>query len=102
MVHQPPPAADSSLPAMSPPVSSSARKAGMTNTRRSADAAVPLPPLTVEEACALARVCRRTVGRWVDERRFDSWRPIARGSGRRLIDRAGFLRFLGRSDEAAA
>jgi excisionase family DNA binding protein len=75
----------------------------MTKTQRSTDAAeTPLPPLTVAECCELARVCRRTIVRWVDERRFESWRPIARGSGRRLIDRASFLAFLGRSDEAAA
>jgi excisionase family DNA binding protein len=59
-------------------------------------------PLTVAECAALARVDRRTIFRWLGEGRFTSTRPIARGSSRRLVDRASFLAFLGRSDEAAA
>jgi excisionase family DNA binding protein len=52
-------------------------------------------PLTVAEAAELARVHRRTVHRWIDEGRFESSRPIARGSSRRLIERSSFMLFLG-------
>ena len=60
------------------------------------------PPafLTVAQAAEVAHVARRTVDRWVVDERFESFRPIASGSGRRLIDRASFYRFLG-LDEAA-
>jgi excisionase family DNA binding protein len=67
--------------------------------------AVPAPPtapLTVAEACELSRACRRTIGRWIREDRFQSWRPIASGSGRRLIDRTSFLEFLGRGAEVVS
>lgn len=51
--------------------------------------------LTVREACELARCCRRTLARWVAEDRFVSVRPVAAGSGKRLVCRESFLRFLG-------
>lgn len=51
--------------------------------------------ITMDEAASLARVTRRTVARWWERGLFESVRPIARGSGRRLIDRDSFLRFLG-------
>ena len=50
--------------------------------------------LSPAEAAAMARVTRKTIGRWVEDKRFLSHRPIAAGSGRRWIDRASFLQFL--------
>lgn len=50
--------------------------------------------ITIPEAAAHARATRRTIHRWIEDGRFRSTRPIARGSGRRLIDRESFERFL--------
>lgn len=52
------------------------------------------PWLTTAEACLLARCCRRTLSRWIADGLVDSSRPVAAGSGRRLIDRASLLAFL--------
>lgn len=57
--------------------------------------------LTMDEAATLARVTRRTVTRWWERGLFESVRPIARGSGRRLIDRESFLKFIGHSSAVA-
>ena len=56
--------------------------------------------ITMDEAAAIAHVTRRTITRWWEQELFESFRPIARGSGRRLIDRASFLKFLGIAEEA--
>ena len=53
------------------------------------------PYLTQDEAAGIARVCRKTVERWREDELFLSVRPIRRGSGRVLIDKASFLAFLG-------
>jgi len=63
----------------------------------------PTPaPLTVAECARIAAVCPRTVRRWIDDERFKSWRPVASGSGRRLVDRESFFAFLGIGAEATA
>jgi len=67
---------------------------------RSNESIPPLPRsvseyLTVAECCTVARVCPRTVHRWIAEERFKSTRPIASGSGKRLVDRDSFERFIG-------
>jgi excisionase family DNA binding protein len=76
----------------------------MTSKQKKSPAvpATPTPPLTKREAAQLARVTERTVDRWAAEGRFHSWRPIAAGSGRKLIDRATFLAFIGLAAEPAA
>lgn len=69
----------------------------MADSDRKTDSVTALQSsfLTIEEAAAIARAARRTVHRWIAEGRFESVRPIARGSGRRLVDRASFLAFIG-------
>ena len=54
----------------------------------------PSPYLTQDEAARIAHVVRKTIGRWREEELFLSTRPVGRGSGRVLIDRASFLAFL--------
>jgi hypothetical protein len=76
-----------------------------TNAKRRASVlspSLPQPPLTIAECAAIARVDRRTIFRWVQAGLFESTRPIAAGSAKRLVDRASFLAFLGLSLEAAA
>lgn len=50
--------------------------------------------LTIAECAQEARVCRRTVDRWIAENLVRSTRPVASGSGRRLVDAASFRAFL--------
>ncbi len=50
--------------------------------------------LTTAEACSIARCCRRTLHRWVEDGLIESTRPVAAGSGRRLIVRRSLERFL--------
>ncbi len=66
----------------------------MDRKRTQARAEGPDEFLSVEEAAAMAGVRRNAVHRWVTDGRFRSSRPIASGSGRRLIDRQSFLAFL--------
>jgi excisionase family DNA binding protein len=58
--------------------------------------------LTTREACELARVCRRTLGRWCEAGLVESVRPLAAGSAKRLVRRDSLLAFLGVELEAAA
>ncbi|MFN6146581.1 MAG: helix-turn-helix domain-containing protein [Planctomycetota bacterium] len=70
--------------------------------RASVPCPLPLPPLTIAEAAAVARVDRRTVHRWVAAGFFQTSRPIAAGSAKRLVDRRSFFEFVGLPLEAAA
>lgn len=54
-------------------------------------------PLTVAEAAAIARCSTKTVRRWLQAGCFSATRPVARGSGRLLIDRRSFYMFVGGS-----
>lgn len=55
-----------------------------------------LPPLlTTKKSCELAQCSTRTLGRWCADGRIESVRPVAAGSGRRLIKRDSLLALLG-------
>lgn len=58
--------------------------------------------LTTRQCCEIAHVTARTIARWIEDGRFESIRPVSTGSGRRLVDRASFLAFLGRVEAGVA
>jgi hypothetical protein len=68
--------------------------------RRAAPVDAPAT-VTREQAAEIAKVSTRTIDRWLRDGLFVSHRPIARGSGRVLIEANAFYAFL-RGAEAVA
>ncbi|MFN9843778.1 MAG: hypothetical protein ACK57Q_05525 [Planctomycetota bacterium] len=88
------------LPKVKPRAARARVKQRPTSSRKeAAETMTESPWLTIAECSRIARCERRTIFRWVSEYRFETSRPVAAGSARRLVDRRSFLAFLaGESD----